>query len=129
MGKKLYRSRNNRVLLGVCGGFGEYFDIDPVIVRLLLVVFTLMGGAGIIAYIIAAIVIPDISKDPDYSVDYEQVSRGSNDRKGPIVLGIILILLGAFLLFRNYIPWIPREIVLAVILIAAGIYFIIKRTK
>ena len=65
MGNKLYRSRNNRVLLGVCGGFGEYFDIDPVIVRLLLVVFALMGGEGIIAYISAAIVIPDISKDPD----------------------------------------------------------------
>jgi phage shock protein C len=56
--KKLYRSTENKVLAGVCGGIGEYFGIDPVIVRLLVVLFTLMGGSGLIAYIIAAIIIP-----------------------------------------------------------------------
>ena len=51
MEKRLYRSSRNKVLAGVCGGLGEYFEVDPVIVRLLVVVFTLMGGAGLIAYI------------------------------------------------------------------------------
>lgn len=130
LGNKLYRSRDNRVLLGVCGGLGEYFDIDPVIVRLLLVIFTLMGGAGIIAYIIAAIVIPDRRKDPLYTEDYEPVERKNNSsQRGPLILGIILILLGAFVLLRGFVPWVPKEIALAVLLIAIGIYFIIKKTK
>lgn len=47
------------MLCGVCGGIAEYFNIDPTLVRLVWVLITLMGGAGILAYIIAAIIIPD----------------------------------------------------------------------
>lgn len=56
--KRLFKSRTNRVLCGVCGGLGEYFNIDPTIIRLL---FVLLGctTTGIIVYIIAAIVIPE----------------------------------------------------------------------
>ncbi|MDE6904034.1 MAG: PspC domain-containing protein [Lachnospiraceae bacterium] len=57
--KRLYKSRTNRVLCGVCGGIGEYFNIDPVIIRLLLVVLCCAGGSGVIGYIIAAIIIPE----------------------------------------------------------------------
>ncbi len=57
--KKLYRSKKNRVLAGVCGGIGEYFNVDPTIIRLLWVIFALMGGTGILAYIIAWIIIPE----------------------------------------------------------------------
>lgn len=57
-GKKLYRSKNNRFICGVCGGIGEYFNIDPTIIRLLFVFFGLTGG-GLLTYIIAAIIIPD----------------------------------------------------------------------
>jgi phage shock protein PspC (stress-responsive transcriptional regulator) len=56
--KKLYRSKTNRMLCGVCGGLGEYLNIDPTIIRLLAVLIGLTGG-GVVAYIIAAIVIPD----------------------------------------------------------------------
>ncbi len=59
MAEKLYRSLDNRKLAGVCGGLGEYFSIDPVIIRLAWIAFILVGGAGILAYIIAWIVIPD----------------------------------------------------------------------
>ena len=52
--KRLYRSRKNRVLSGVCGGIGDYFGIDPVIVRLVFI-FT---GVGLLAYIVMAIIIP-----------------------------------------------------------------------
>ncbi|MDQ7798960.1 MAG: PspC domain-containing protein [Candidatus Edwardsbacteria bacterium] len=58
MSKRIYRSTRDRMLGGVCGGLGEYFDIDPTIVRLVAVVFAL-SGAGILAYIIAWIIIPD----------------------------------------------------------------------
>ena len=57
-GKKLYRSRENAMLAGVCGGIGEFFDIDPTIVRLAWVILGFCGGVGLWAYIIAAMIIP-----------------------------------------------------------------------
>lgn len=56
--KKLYRSSTNKKLCGVCGGIAEYFELDPTIVRLLWVLFTLFVGCGILAYIICALVMP-----------------------------------------------------------------------
>ncbi len=56
--KRLYRSNTNKMICGVCGGVAEYINIDPTIVRLLWVVFSLAGGAGLLAYIIAAIIMP-----------------------------------------------------------------------
>lgn len=58
MKKKLTKSQKNRMIAGVCGGLAEYFKIDPTIVRLVFVVFALLKGAGILLYLIAAIVIP-----------------------------------------------------------------------
>ena len=55
--KRLTKS-NNRMLLGVCAGIAEYFDIDPNVVRLLWVMFCLLGGSGILGYIIAAVIMP-----------------------------------------------------------------------
>ena len=63
MKKRLYKSREDKKLCGVCGGIAEYFELDPTIIRLAWVVFTLLGGSGIIAYIIAAIVMPDKEDD------------------------------------------------------------------
>ena len=56
--KKLYKSTSNKMISGVCGGIAEYINLDPTIVRLLWVVFCFFGGAGILAYIIAAIIMP-----------------------------------------------------------------------
>ena len=53
--KRLYRSRTNKILAGVCGGLGEYFNIDPVIIRILAVV---IPGFGWFAYLVCAIIIP-----------------------------------------------------------------------
>lgn len=58
MTKKLYKSADNKILCGVCAGFAEYLDLDPTLVRLGWVLFTFFGGAGIIVYIIAAIIMP-----------------------------------------------------------------------
>ncbi|MDF2906712.1 MAG: putative stress-responsive transcriptional regulator [Herbinix sp.] len=56
--KRLYRSNRNKMICGVCGGLAEYINIDPTIVRLLWVVFSFAGGFGLLAYIIAAIIMP-----------------------------------------------------------------------
>lgn len=56
--KKLYRSRDERMIAGVCGGLGEYFGIDPTLFRLLFIVAALFGGPGFIAYLIFLIIVP-----------------------------------------------------------------------
>ena len=58
MEKKLYKSESNKMICGVCGGIAEYFNIDPTLVRLGWVALSLMGGFGILPYILAAIIIP-----------------------------------------------------------------------
>ena len=58
MEKRLYKSNSNKVIDGVCGGIGEYFNIDPTLVRLAWVVFCALGGSGVLAYIVAALIIP-----------------------------------------------------------------------
>lgn len=65
MTKRLYRSSTNRQIAGVCGGLAEYFDIDPTIVRLGWIIALFCAG-GLLAYIIAAIVIP---KDPNIYIE------------------------------------------------------------
>lgn len=59
MEKKLYRSRTDKKIAGVCGGIGQYFGIDSTVIRLAFVLFCLAGGSGLLVYIIAAIVMPD----------------------------------------------------------------------
>ena len=60
--KKLHKVEQGKTLCGVCTGIAAYFDIDPTLVRLGWVLFSLLGGSGLLAYIICAIVIPE---DPD----------------------------------------------------------------
>lgn len=56
--KKLYKSTQDRMICGVCGGIAEYFNIDSSLVRIAWVIFTFCGGCGLLAYIIAAIILP-----------------------------------------------------------------------
>lgn len=62
MEKRLYKSTTNKVLCGVCGGIGEYFNIDPTIVRLLCLLLICGWGSGLLIYLIAAVIIPDSPK-------------------------------------------------------------------
>ena len=63
MQKRLFKSNENRMLAGVCGGIAEYFGLDPTLVRLGWILFCALGGSGILAYFIAAIVIPRRPED------------------------------------------------------------------
>ena len=58
MTKRLYRSRTNKMIAGVCGGLGDFFELDPTLIRLAAVVLVLAAGAGILAYIVAWIIVP-----------------------------------------------------------------------
>jgi phage shock protein C len=57
--KRLYRSRNNRMLFGVCGGLGEYLNVDPTVIRLIFVLAILPGGPGLIVYLALALLVPE----------------------------------------------------------------------
>ena len=136
MEKKLYKSANDKVLAGVCGGIGEYFAVDSVIIRLLWVVFTLMGGAGLVAYIIAAIIMPSNPAYNEAEGSYARTEdpgsggeRRDGSRSGSLVLGVILVVFGAFVLVKDFIPWIPKDIFLAALLIGLGIFFMVRKSK
>ena len=58
-GKKLYKSSTDKKIAGVCGGIAEYFNVDSTLIRLAWVLFSLLGGSGLLAYIIAALIMPE----------------------------------------------------------------------
>lgn len=70
MEKKLYKSTTDKKLCGVCGGIAKYLNIDSTIVRLLWALITFLGGAGVIAYIVCALIIPDEPFNTNYQDPY-----------------------------------------------------------
>ena len=60
--RKLYRSRSQRMIAGVCGGLADYFNLDATLVRVLFLLLAVFGGTGLVIYIVMWIIVPDISK-------------------------------------------------------------------
>lgn len=67
--KRLYRSRTNRMLFGVCGGLAEFLDIDPTIIRLIFVIVALWGGIGLLLYIVAVLIVPENPQESGSNAD------------------------------------------------------------
>jgi len=131
MKKKLYRSKKDCVIGGVCGGIAEYFDIDPTLVRLLAILIFFFGGSGIIAYIIGWIIIPQNpnGNTEDNSENKEEIKRKikketdkankkveenlpeegpkvKSEKNRNIILGVILIIAGLVFMGSTFFPWI-----------------------
>jgi phage shock protein C len=126
--KHLYRSSKNKTLAGVCGGIAEYFGIDPTIVRLIWIALTLLGGSGILLYIIAYFVMP---KNPDFSAPAAPVSK--SDFTAGKVIGVFLMFIGVLLLLNNldffsfHSFWLESwEFVLPALFVFAGIALLLK---
>ncbi len=101
--KKLYRSRKERVIGGVCGGIGVYFGIDPTLARIIWVAATLLGGAGIIAYIVAWIVIPEEPKIEGTEVASAEIENYKpNTIKLELIIGGFILTIGILLLLSNF---------------------------
>jgi len=100
--QKLYRSQTNKVFAGVCGGLAEYFDVDPVVIRILFVLMILFGGTGIVLYIAAIFIVP---KKPFFLNDTQtQPQTVSVQPKNESVrnwFGIALVIVGIMLLLAN----------------------------
>ena len=77
--KRLYRSRQERMISGVCGGLGEYLSIDPTIIRLIFVIAALWGGAGFIVYLVMMLVVPEepfgVESSPEPAAPAEEESE------------------------------------------------------
>lgn len=125
--KKLKRSRNNRMILGVCGGIAEYLNIDPTIIRIvwLLIALPSFGFLGI-AYFVCGFVIPE-----DDGVIYQDENTSKTNDNSQLYIGIGVILLGVYLLMRIFFPWINLRLLnitryWPVLLIVLGVYILIN---
>jgi len=141
--KKLYRSTQDRIILGVCAGLGEYFNVDAVLVRVGFVILGLLNGVGVLGYIILALIMPEENKES--SVLSEAVKKHEekkeervhlHDRKGGarVLFGILLLVVGLLYVFRNIAPvYFPHMAFMSVvmwwplILVVVGLYMIFRK--
>lgn len=90
MNKKLYRSKNNRIIGGICGGLADYFKIDPLIIRLAWIVLVIVNNAFVILYLIGLVLIP--RKDDEESTEIEVKDKNG---KLAMIIGIGFVVWGA----------------------------------
>lgn len=159
MEKRLYRSRSDRMIWGVCGGLAKYFDMDPTIIRIIAVLLIFANGLGILAYIIMAIVVPLESSESAEPKDVvrenveeikeatKEIGRqfratfageeakskdtGKGRHRGRAALGIIVIVLGILLLLGNVnlLWWLRWTYLWPLILVAVGLLIIFSARR
>lgn len=148
--KRFYRSRSDRKIAGVAAGLGEYFDIDPLLMRLIFVILALAGGGGVLIYIILWIITPDkpfefnqplnqSTMDNQQSTQQNPSSSSNNptpgdplnkdrrDRRhrGSVIGGLVLITLGVLFLADEFIPRISFSDLWPIILVVIGVGLLI----
>jgi phage shock protein C len=108
--RRLERSREDRVIAGVCGGLGEYFGVDAVLIRIAALVLVFAGGAGILLYAIGWIAMPDAAEssgagEPGFPLP----GVSPEGTPGAVVLGLIFVVLGVFFLvdevWADFLSW------------------------
>ncbi|PKL86819.1 MAG: hypothetical protein CVV22_01640 [Ignavibacteriae bacterium HGW-Ignavibacteriae-1] len=139
MGRKLYKSRRSKMIGGVAGGLGDYFDIDPVIIRVLFIMTAFAWGVSVIAYILLWIVLPenpdevenfyDFVNDPNKDMNMDNYadfddSKQKKDRR--VIAGAFLIIIGAVILLDKVTDWLTFGYIWPLVLVAVGGYLIYK---
>ena len=144
--KKLYRNQNNKVIGGVASGLADYFDVDVVIFRLIFVLLALVGGGGVLGYLILWIVVPQkpvythyqetsnsSTQTPPASENDANKNQGENDNyvrtdternNAGMTAGIVLIFVGLFFLATRLVPWFNFHDFWPVLLIIGGVFII-----
>lgn len=133
MERRLYRDARNKMIGGVCTGLADYFNIDPVLIRLVFVILTLHHGIGILAYIILWIVVPQridlaMAEGPVQEsvpeTPVEDLKTEPNEKKesgkGSLIGGIVLIVIGLVFLLDNFIPSFGFDDFWPLLLVAIG---------
>jgi phage shock protein C len=148
--KKLYRSKTDRIIFGICGGLGEYFEIDPIIFRILFILLIFTGGSGVIIYILLAIIIPGSDGQKLKSAEVKNVIDDAQEKTQDIaaeikknsswiknvknIVGLVIVLIGLNILFEqvfnvdpfSFINW---GIIWAVIIVLIGVKIIFNNKK
>lgn len=130
MEKKLQRDTNHKVIGGVCAGLADYFGMDASLLRLLLAFMILFAGTGFWLYIILWIVMPaGTSQTTSDTVDAVMADgrQMSKANKGSLVIGLILIGLGAIGLLHRFVPSFNWQMVWPILLIALGLVLLIPK--
>lgn len=139
MKRKLYRSRKDKMIGGVAGGLGDYFDIDSTLIRIIFIVALVVGGSGILAYIILWIVVPEEPYPENVSASANSQDNSTESKEEASTRmhkeheprrnnlgGVILIVLGFIFLGQNFIPWFHFGDYWPLILIVIGISLLLK---
>jgi len=134
--KRLYRSAKDKIIAGVCGGIAEYFNIDPVWVRLVAVLLFFMDGIGFMVYIIAWILIPSHPKETKKTVAEKVamkiISAGKAKKKSSrarVIFGLIIVFIGIGFLMQNLLSWFDFNYVWPCLIIIIGLYLLLKGAK
>jgi phage shock protein PspC (stress-responsive transcriptional regulator) len=123
--KRLERSRSDRMLAGVSGGLARYFDMHPAFFRVGFVVLTLIGGAGIIIYLAAALVIPDEGNEDSVAAE---ILKQRHDRVWPLI-GLGLVAVAAFVLLSRVTFWPHGDAAWLLLLLAGGMILWLTRRE
>lgn len=121
---RLYRSKKERVLGGVCGGIAQYFGVDPVLPRLAFVLLTLGVGSGVLLYIIAWVVIPEATAEEDLASAPRSVPVSAR-----LIFGGMLVIAGAVMLVNRTLPWFDLRLLGPALLIALGVAIALQGRK
>ena len=128
--RKLYRSKKHSMIAGVCGGLGLYFGIDPTIVRVFFVLFTLVEGFGILLYILLALFMPIAPPEIDSTFDGRS-SFELDNKQVANALGIGLVVLGGIVLLDNlnfaWLSWVSLGTIAPAGLIVLGVLLLMRR--
>jgi phage shock protein C len=115
---RLSRSRDDRMVAGVAGGLGRHLGVDPVILRIVFVVLALAGGGGLLAYLLAWLVIPEEAGDG---------APAASGADASLLAGLVLVGLGVLLLADRFLPVFSWRYLGPVVLIALGGLLLARR--
>jgi phage shock protein PspC (stress-responsive transcriptional regulator) len=128
--RRLYRSREDRWIAGVCGGLGRFFGVDPMPIRIAFIILSLWQGIGVLLYLIMILIVPDEPTGQVVTDPHIPQEHGMEDPQAQRVriLGVILVLGGIYLLIRTlgFLP-VNAERLTALALIAAGFIILVLR--
>jgi phage shock protein PspC (stress-responsive transcriptional regulator) len=127
--KKLYRSRTDSTIGGVCGGLGDYFNVDPTFIRIVAVLLVFADGIGILAYILAWIIIP---QEPVGEVEVVEDGQPTTPKKreyagwNKYIPGGILIGVGVYFILRENFWWWHIERYWPLLIIFVGLFLLLR---
>jgi len=129
VGRKLYRSREDYWIAGVCGGLGRYYGVDSNPIRLAFVLLAAWNGLGVMLYLVTVLIVPEEPRPAGIPPGVPGAHEGGDDRRVRM-LGWLLVLGGVYLLLRNLRLFLPimQDQVFPIVLILGGLVLLLLRS-